>query len=81
MAKLYVAQLNHCKIFMNYIFKPGVHLVSFVQEVGICVCVCLPPRLWIASWHDMDLYNWLNRFYNFYMVTVVMQYHCVVDMA
>ena len=48
----------------------------------MCVClrlcvrarVCPPPRLLIASgvmWHDMDPYDWLNKFYNCYMATVV----------
>ena len=38
------------------------------------VYVCLPPRLLIISdmmWHDMDPYNWLSKFYNFYMRATV----------
>ena len=39
----------------------------------VCVCVCPPPRLVITSgvmWHDMDPYNWLNKFYSRYMEIV-----------
>ena len=42
--------------------------------VCVCVCVCPPLRLLITSgvmWHDMDPYGWLNKFYSFYMATVV----------
>ena len=38
------------------------------------VCVCLPPRLLITSgvmWCDIDPYDWLNKFYGFYMAAVV----------
>ena len=38
------------------------------------VSVCLPPRLVIASgvmWHDMDPYDWLNKFYSFYVAAIV----------
>ena len=42
--------------------------------VCIFVCVCPPPRLLITNgvmWHDIDPNDWLNKFYGFYMATVV----------
>ena len=36
--------------------------------------VCPPPRLLITSgvmWRDIDPYDWLNKFYGFYMAAVV----------
>ena len=42
--------------------------------VCVFVCVCPPPRLLITSgvmWHDMNPYDWLNKFYSCYMATVV----------
>ena len=44
--------------------------------VCVCVCVCVspPPRLSITSgvmWCDIDPYDWLNKFYGFYMAAVV----------
>ena len=42
--------------------------------VCVCVCVCLPPRLLMTSgmmWHDIDPYDWLDKFYSCYMATVV----------
>ena len=38
------------------------------------MCVCPPPRLLIISgvmWCDIDPYDWLNKFYGFYMAAVV----------
>ena len=38
------------------------------------MCVFPPPRLLITSgmmWCDIDPYDWLNKFYGFYMATVV----------
>ena len=40
----------------------------------VCVFVCPLPRLLITSgimWHDMNPYNWLNKFYSCYMATIV----------
>ena len=40
----------------------------------LCVCVCPPLRLLITSammWHNMDSYDWLNKFYSYYMMIVV----------
>ena len=40
----------------------------------VCVYVCPLPRLLITSgimWHDMNPYNWLNKFYSCYMATIV----------
>ena len=42
-------------------------------SVCVCVCVCPPPRVLITSgvmWCD-DPYDWLNKFYGFYMAAVV----------
>ena len=42
--------------------------------VCVCVCMCPLPRLKITSgvmWHDMTPYDWLNKFYNFYIAAVV----------
>ena len=44
------------------------------MSVCVCVFVCPPPRLLITSgmmWCDMDPYDWLNKFYVFYMAAVV----------
>ena len=47
-------------------------------ELFLCgcmhVCVYPPPRLLITSgmmWCDIDPYNWLNTFYDYYMAVVV----------
>ena len=40
----------------------------------VCVFVYPPPRLLITSgimWCDIDPYNWLNKFYGFYMAVIV----------
>ena len=42
----------------------------------MCVCFCVypPPRLLIISgmiWHEMDLYDWLNKFYRCYIAVIV----------
>ena len=37
--------------------------------VCVCVCVCLPPRLLITSDKIWTTYDWLNKFYSFYMAT------------
>ena len=42
--------------------------------VRACVCVCVCPRQLITSdmmWHDMNPYDWLNKFYIFYMAAIV----------
>ena len=39
--------------------------------VCICVCVCLLPWLLITSGMIWIPYNWLHKFYNFYMAAVV----------
>ena len=47
--------------------------------VFACVCMCPPLRLLIISdimWHDMNPYDWLNKFYNFYMTAVVIISKC-----
>ena len=46
--------------------------IDLVREV--CVSVCLPPRLVITSgvmWRDMDPYDWLNKYYSFFMAAIV----------
>ena len=51
----------------------GWHLPGF--SMCVCVCVCAPaPGLLLTSgimWRDMDTYNWVNKFYSCYMLTVV----------
>ena len=37
----------------------------------VCVSVCLPPRLLITSGVMWTPYDWLNKFYSFYMAAVV----------
>ena len=41
----------------------------------MCVCVCLrmslPPRLLITSGMIWTPYDWLNKFYSFYVAAVV----------
>ena len=37
----------------------------------LCVCVCPPPRLLITSGGIWTPYDWLNKFYSFYVVAVV----------
>ena len=39
--------------------------------VCVCLCVCPPPRLLITSGMIWTPYDWLNKFYSFYMVTAV----------
>ena len=49
-------------------------IVSVQMSVCACLCVCPPPRLLITSgvmWCDIDPYDWLNKFYGFYMAAVV----------
>ena len=55
--------------------------IAFVCEVGsMCVCVCPPPRLLISSGMIWTIYDWLNKFYSFYMATVVIiDSRCVVE--
>ena len=52
---------------------PGfLELLLFVNAC-IHVCVCPPPRLLITSgvMCDIDPYDWLKKFYGFYMAAVV----------
>ena len=46
----------------------------------VCVCVCLLPRLLITSGMIWTLYDWLNKFYSFYMAAVVIIHSgCVIE--
>ena len=45
--------------------------IAFVWEIGISVCMSLPSRLLITSTIIWALYDWLNKFYSFYMAAVV----------
>ena len=48
--------------------------IALSTNVGMHVFVCPPPRLLITSgvmWCDIDPYDWLNKFYGFYMAAVV----------
>ena len=64
--------------------RPGFLVLLLSMNVCMCVCVCvcvcvclrvcLLLGLLITSgmmWCDMDLYNWSNKFYGFYMAAVV----------
>ena len=47
---------------------------SFLKLCFICnvsMCVCLPPRLLITSGIIWTPYDWLNKFYSFYMAAIV----------
>ena len=65
-------------LFLNHVCA-GRRLVStcFLEidlVCKVCLCVCPPPRLVTASdvmWHDMNPYDWLNKFYSFYMAAIV----------
>ena len=37
----------------------------------VCTCMCPPPRLLINSGVIWTPYDWLNKFYNFYLAAVV----------
>ena len=39
--------------------------------VCVCVCVCSAPRLVIASSMIWIPYDWLNKFYSFYVGAIV----------
>ena len=39
--------------------------------VCVCMCVCLPLRLLITRGVIWTPYDWLNKFYSFYMAAVV----------
>ena len=42
--------------------------------IFVCMCVSPPLRLLRIGgimWHDMDLYDWLNKFYSCYMAAAV----------
>ena len=71
---------------MQFVFKPGVRwlqhawflrIVSVRTSVYVCVCVCmcacvcLLPRLLIIIGMIWTPYDWLNKFYSFYMPLVV----------
>ena len=47
--------------------------------VCVCVCVSLPPRVLITSGMMWTLYDWLNKFYSFYMAVIVsiVNGHCL----
>ena len=52
----------------------GACLVSsncFCADIGMFLCVCLPPRLLITSGMIWTPYDWLNKFYSCYMAAVV----------
>ena len=56
-----------CAWFLKIIFV----WMSVCVFVCVCVCVCQPLRLLITSGVIRTPYDWLNKFYNCYMVTVV----------
>ena len=44
---------------------------NLVCDVCVCVSVCLPPRLVITSGVIWTSYDWLSKFYSFYIAAVV----------
>ena len=46
-------------------------IASVREYLYACVCVCLPLRLLITSGMIQTPYDWLNKFYGFYMPAVV----------
>ena len=44
---------------------------SFCFCVDGHLCVCPPPRLLITSGMIWSQYDWLNKFYSFYMAAIV----------
>ena len=51
---------------------PG--FLELLLSANFSMCVCPPPRLVITSgvmWCEIDPYDWLNKFYGFYMAAVV----------
>ena len=45
-----------------------------IASARMSACVCLLPRLLITSdrmWREIDPNDWSNKFYSFYMKTVV----------
>ena len=61
--------------------RPACTWFLIIVSANVCMCMCLrvcvcvsTPRLLITSgmmWCDIDPYDWLNKFYGFYMAAVV----------
>ena len=49
------------------------YVTGFLEIVSVwmSVCVCLPLRILITSGVIWTQYDWLNKFYNFYMTAIV----------
>ena len=63
------AHAGHMPGFLKLLLSMNV-----CMHMCLCVCVCPPPRLLITSgvmWCDIDPYDWLNKFYGFYMAAVI----------
>ena len=63
-----------CVWFLKIVSVRTSVCVCVCQCVCVFVCVCPPLRLLITNgtmWHDMDTYDWLNKFYSCYMATEV----------
>ena len=58
----------------NYIFLNQA-IAWFLRIASVCeclyACVCPPPRLLITSGVICTPYDWLNKFYGFYMAAMV----------
>ena len=55
---------------------PGFLKLYLCERLYVCVfaCVCPTPKLRMTSgmmWCDIDPYDWSNKFYHFYMASVV----------
>ena len=64
---------SHCTPCFLKLILCGLSVCVCVR-VCVCVCVCVSaPRLLINSGvmrHNMDPYDWLNKFYSCYTATV-----------
>ena len=70
----YIYAANNSQLTLYEFVKQGAHrpltssLLAFGRNVDMCVCP--PLRLFITSGVKRTLYDWLNKFYNLYMVAI-----------
>ena len=55
-----------CLVSYNCFFSVNVYMCMHV-----CMCVCPPPRLLITSGTICISYDWVNKFYSFYIAVVI----------
>ena len=60
---------------INYVQVKGQHMPGFLRKINFVwdsgVSVCLLPKLLITSEMLWTPFDWLNKFYNFYMAAVI----------